>query len=230
MFETKGPTHLELQNIDPYDIDLFLPKLEQSFRFSFDNDELNHIATFGDLCDYIVHQQEGKAANDCTSQQAFYRIRKAVVDAELYDKETISTKTSLEEIFPRKHRYQLVKKFETHLGFKVQLLLPMRWLLLLSRLALLVSVVTLCCEFLPGLAGVVFSLIAMLISGLPGKKLSVKTVGQLAKKMAKENFNDIRRTPSVVDEEEIVRKIKALFKEHFPMLDVASLTRDAPLT
>lgn len=230
MFETKGRKHLELQNIDPYEIESFLPELEKSLQFTFDNDELTKIFTFGDLCDYIVNKLEEKSTNDCTSQQVYYRIRKAVIEAQLCDEHTFSANTSLEEIFPRKHRYQLIRKFESHLGFKVQLLHPRRWLQLLSRLALLVSIVTLCCAFLPGIVGVAISIIGLLFSKLPGKKLTVTTVRQLAKKMAKENFNDVRRHPSVVNEEEITRKIKSLFKEQFKDLDISSITRDTPLT
>jgi len=229
MFETKGPERLELQNIDPNDITFFLPKLEQSFQFLFDNNETTAIHTFGDLCDYIVHKLEEKASNDCTSQQAFYRIRKAIIEAQLYDKRSLSLSTSLENIFPRKHRHKLILKFEKQLGFKVKLLAPMRWLLLLSRLALLISVVTLFCAFLPGLAGIVVSLIGILLSHLPGKKLAVKTVGQLANKMAKENYNDVRRTPYVIDKEEIVQKIKIMFSKEFS-LDISVLTRDAPIS
>ncbi|SFW40495.1 hypothetical protein [Chitinophaga sancti] len=226
MFESKEPAYLELQDIDSIDIELFLPKLEQSLEFTFGSDETLKILTFGDLCDHIVHKLEEKATKDCTSQQAFYRIRKAIKDAQLYDA-ALSTDTSLEEIFPRKHRYQLIKNFETKLGFKVQLLQQRPWLLLLSRLALLVSIVTLFCVFLKGLAGVIVSLLGISLSRLPRKKLTVKTVGQLAKKIAKENYNDVRRTPAVVNEEEIVQKIKEMFIKEFELHE-SSLTRDAP--
>jgi len=227
MFKTKEPETFELVNIDPDDITFFIPEIEAYFRIHFYEEELLRVSTFGNLCDLIVNKLEEKETNDCTTQQAFYRIRKAIMEGQLYDQHKLSPNTTLEELFPLKQRYQLIEKFESHLGFKVQLLEPGKgWPLFIGRFALLVSVVTLFCSILVGFAGIILSMAIIALAIMPGNKLAIKTVRELAEKIAMENYNQIRRTPSSVNQQAIIIKVKDLFRKQFGLEDYA-LTRDA---
>src|SRR5690606_561095 len=103
-------TDYELKNIDPDDISDLLVKVETSFDIKFVSDELVHITTFGQLCDHIANKIQLDNSDDCTSQQAFYKIRDAISSTLQIDKKTITTNFSLIDIFPRKNRHLLTKK------------------------------------------------------------------------------------------------------------------------
>lgn len=228
MFKTKEPETFELVNIDPVDMSLFIREIEAYFRIHFYKEELLKVFKFGDLCDLIVNKLEEKESNDCTTQQAFYRIRKALSEAQLFDKNKLSPDTHLEEIFPLKQRRQLIEKFESQLGLRMELLAAGKgWPLFLGRLTLLVSLVTLSCSLLAGLLLMVAACAAILLAKLPGNKFGIKTVRELAEKMALAHYNMIRRSPNVVNQQAIVIKVKELFKKEFGLEDDA-LTGDAP--
>jgi hypothetical protein len=68
----------ELKNIDPDDISDLLIKVENSFNITFSDTELTHISMFGELCDHIANKIQLDHTDDCTSQQAFYKLRDAI--------------------------------------------------------------------------------------------------------------------------------------------------------
>jgi hypothetical protein len=80
---------IELKNIDPLDIDDLLSKIELSFGIEFFENELNHIKTFGEFCEYVENKIEFKNTNDCTNQQAFYKLRNALSEILKKDKKEI---------------------------------------------------------------------------------------------------------------------------------------------
>ena len=218
--------NIGLENIDPLDISDLLSKLEVSFHIKFDTPALKQVQTFGDLCDLIGNMVEGRNTNDCTTQQAFYKIREAIIETQQYDKEALKTDTSLEELFPRKQRRQQVKKFERILGLKTQVLQMKDWLLSLLMLILLASFIALFFSWQIGIVGIVLSVIGINISHKLGKELDLKTVGQLAKKISREHYNKVRRNPTTINRIEITQKVKELFKEDLDLEDSA-LTREA---
>ncbi|MDR2271052.1 MAG: hypothetical protein LBF27_09125 [Sphingobacterium sp.] len=85
----------ELENVDPDDISDLLVKLEKSFDMKFESTELMHIFTFGELCDHITNKIQLAHSNDCTSQQAFYKLRDAMASILQIDYKTITTSSAL---------------------------------------------------------------------------------------------------------------------------------------
>ncbi|MCF6401734.1 hypothetical protein L3C95_02545 [Chitinophaga filiformis] len=221
------PLHsgIGLENIDPLDIDMILEKVEISFHIEFGT-ELKQVRTFGDLCDLIANKVEGRNTNDCTTQQAFYKIRQAIREIQPYDKDTLKTNTSLEELFPRTQRRQQIKKFDSILGIKTQILQTKGWLLLLLLSVFLASFVVLFFSWKIGFGGMVLSVIGINIASKLGKELKLKTVGQLAEKISREHYNKVRRNATTINRAEIIQKVKELFKEDLGLEDNA-LTRDA---
>ena len=61
-------TTYSFKNIEPEDIEDSLRKVEESFGISFVNNELSHIKTFGELCDYISNKIELENQESCTKQ------------------------------------------------------------------------------------------------------------------------------------------------------------------
>jgi acyl carrier protein len=211
----------KLENVDPLDIVDLVIKLETSFHLKFNDEELKNVETFGDFCDVVTNKLEETNTNDCTTQQAFYKIRKA-----LPQKSPLTPSTQLSELFPRKTRRQQVKHFESILGFKTDILAPKGWIIPIFILTFLASLFICYFSLLLGLSGLIFSGIAINITHKLGKELNVATLGQLAEKLSREHYLDVRRNPSTINQTEITQNIKALFKEYLDLEDDA-LTRDA---
>jgi hypothetical protein len=95
---------IELKNIDPEDISDVLVKIEQSFGLALKTDTFNNARTFGDICDIISSMIELEHSDDCTTQQAFYKIRESIANIQFLEKNAIAPDTDLEELFPRKNR------------------------------------------------------------------------------------------------------------------------------
>src|SRR4051812_17672565 len=94
-------TEVKLNSIDIEDIQDLLPTIEQSFGFKFGPADLQGIKTFGQLCDIVLSKvQHLDDFDDCTSQQAFYKLRNSISTVLQVDKSTISINTSLIKLFP----------------------------------------------------------------------------------------------------------------------------------
>jgi len=77
-----------------------------------------------------------------------------------------------------------------------------------------------------GLTGLSIEITGSLIANRFGKEFSVKTVGQVAEKMARENYVRSRRNPKTANRPEIILKLKELFSQELN-LDPSVLTREA---
>src|SRR5947207_1072660 len=98
------PTIIELKNIDPDDIGEELQKVEKSFGFHFSDTELKDVKTYGELCDIITNKVQGDNFIDCTTQQAFYKLRDAIVVTLHVNKSVLAVDTRLKDLFPKKQR------------------------------------------------------------------------------------------------------------------------------
>lgn len=117
----------ELKDIHSEDIEDLLIKVEASFDIKFGDTELMHITTFGQLCGHIADKIQLDNSNDCTSQQAFYKLRDAISTTLQIDNQVISTDSSLADLLPRQSRRSKTKKLEKYLGFKLNILRPSYW-------------------------------------------------------------------------------------------------------
>ena len=81
----------ELKNIDSEDLEELLKKVEASFDIKFGAAELANISTFGQLCNHISNKIQLEHFNDCTSQQAFYKLRDSISSTLQIDNKSIST-------------------------------------------------------------------------------------------------------------------------------------------
>ena len=117
-------TDYQLNNTDPEDIDDLLLQVEKSFDIKFAPAELSHCTTFGELCDHISNKIELENSEDCTTQQAFYKLRQSICTVLSFNVNDLTTKTLIIEILPRANRITKIKKLEKYLGFKLGILRP----------------------------------------------------------------------------------------------------------
>ena len=121
-------TTIELKNIDSEDIEDVLKKVEKSFGFKFASTELKSVRRFGELCDIIIDKVKGENANDCTSQQGFYKLRSAIAATQAIPRDCITPHTNLEQIFPRYDRIKKINELKKELGMSVNIMNIKSWL------------------------------------------------------------------------------------------------------
>ncbi|WP_228527941.1 hypothetical protein, partial [Pararhodonellum marinum] len=218
-------TDYELKNIDPEDIEDLLVKVETSFDIKFVGDELVQITTFGELCVHIANKIQLDNADDCTSQQAFYKLRDAISTTFQIDNKTITTDFPLSDILPRQSRRSRTRKLENYLGFKLNMLRPPHWVTGTLAILLLASLIGLFFNWQIGLLGLAFSIAGLWLANKMGNELDLQTVGQAAKKITRENYLKSRRNPKTFNKREIEKVLTDWFCVDLG-LDKRTLTRE----
>lgn len=216
----------ELKNCDPEDISDFLVKVETSFDIKFVGDELIHITTFGQLCDHITNKIQLDNSDDCTSQQAFYKLRDAISSTLQIDSKTISIDFLLIDILPKQNRRSRIKKLEKHLGFKINILRPPHWVIGTLATIFLASLVRLFFNWQIGLSGLLLSVVGLWFANKTGNELDLQTVGEVAEKMTRENYLKSRRNPKTFNKREIEKVLTEWFRYDFD-INKSKLTREA---
>ena len=215
---------IELRNIDPDDISEVLGKIEKSFAFTFEKGDLASTKTFGDLSDLVLKKVGDVYSNDCTTQQAFYKIRGALLSTLKVRKETITPLTTLAELFPDKNRRIKIKEFENALGFCTDILEIKEWQKWLLFLGVCVSLTMFFIKLEWALAGLcIFLLLGWIIQKLFATELKNQHVGELASKLTKEKYAAVRRTAFTVNKDEVIQTVRQLFSEEL-LLDETKLT------
>lgn len=219
-------THYKLNNVDIEDVEEVLKKVETSFGLKFANGEMAHVKTFGQLCDYIGDKIELDNSKDCTSQQAFYKLRAAMSQTLNLDVRTITLDSSITTFFPRQQRRARLKAVERLLDFKLRLLRPPQWATGTLLVVFLVSIIAWFFDWRIGLFGVSFSIVGLWVSRIVGNELEVQTLGQIVEKMKRENYLKSRRDPKTYNKQEVEKVLIDLFSIDLG-LDKSVLTRDA---
>lgn len=220
--------HYRLKNVDPEEIEELLVKVERSFDIRFVGNELIHIDTFGELCDHIVNKIQADNIDDCTSQQAFYKLRNAISSTLQVDSKSISTDLLLADLLPPQNRRLRLRKLEDILGFQLNILSPPAWVTWTLLFLFIGGLVTLFFNWKIGLSGITLSIAGFWLAGKFSNELDLQTVGQLADKMTRENYLKSRRNPNTFNKKEIEKMLTNWFSDEF-CLEKEELTREAKL-
>ncbi|MBK9993400.1 MAG: hypothetical protein WAS56_01950 [Saprospiraceae bacterium] len=218
----------KLKDVDKECIEDLLLKVEVSFDIQFIKGELYYIGTFGELCDHINNKIKLETVDDCTSQQAFYKLRNALSKTLQIETKTISVNHLLKELLPRRNRRSKITTLEENLGIKLNILRPPYWVTRIILIAFLFSVVGLFFNFQIGFAGLMCSIIGFWISIKIGNEFDLESVGQVAEKMCRENYLQSRRNPKTFNRSEIEKVLIDWFSLHLS-LERSKLTKDAIL-
>ena len=211
-------TTIELKNIDTEDISDVLGKVEKSFGFKFGKTDLKDVKTFGELCDIITNKVQGDNSNDCTTQQAFYKLRNALTATQLIDKGDITPETELQQLFPRQNRRQQVKELQNELGIPIDILDIKAWLGWTIFIGLILSLIMFFFKWQFALYGLAFFIIVgWTANKFFATELELLTVRQLAEKLSRENYLKARRNPSTINRNEIAQKVKEIFSKDFDL-------------
>ena len=215
-----------LDNYEDEDIFDVVEKLETSFGFKFEKDAFYNVKTFGDLCDIITNKVEGINSDDCTTQQAFYKVRNAIAVTQFIDKNSINIDTELQDIFPRKNRVQKIKQLQLELGLPLKILDIKSWLGWTIFIGIVASLIMFFFKWQFAVSGLLFFItVGWTANKFFAKELDIKTVRQLTEKLVRENYVAVRRTKGTINRQEILKLITDTFS-HDLDIDKAYLTRD----
>jgi hypothetical protein len=112
------------------------------------------------------------------------------------------------------------------LGFKLNILRTPHWVTGTLAILLLASLVGLLFNWQIGLSGLAFSIVGLWFSNRIGNELDLETVGQVAKKMARENYLKSRRNRNTYNKKEIEKVLTDWFSNDLDS-EKSKLTREA---
>lgn len=210
---------------DSEDIEDVLRLIEKSYDIRFEGNELGHIRTFGQLTDHIISKITLEDRNDCTDQQAFYKLRTAIETIKGINKKAIGPKTPLDYIFPRQTRINEMKKIEKLVGSDLKALRPRHAVVYSLLIVFFLSLVVLVVKWQFGLTGLLLSIAGMWIAEKTGKEFKDKTLRGLVDRMTQLNYTKSRRMPGTMNTKEIHNKIEKCFIENLG-LEQESIDRD----
>jgi hypothetical protein len=219
---------LELKDFESEYISDVLVKIEKSFGLTWEMDTFKNAKTFGELCDIICSKIDLEPADDCTTQQAFYKIRESIANTQLLKKDTITPNSDLEGLIPRKDRRHTILQIRKESGLSLKILEPKQWVSNILLLGLLASIVELFFNWRYGLLVLGVIIFGFQLASWLGKEFRVKTIGEIATMATRENYIKSRRNPKTVNRQEIVKKIRELFSNDLD-LDPSVLTSEALL-
>lgn len=195
--------------IDAEELELdILPQIERSFNVKFYPAELANTCTFGELCEAVLAKLPVENAADCTSQQAFYKLRRAF--ATHVATQQILPSSKLEQLLPTGcQRRRAVAAVESELGIKLRLL-GMSTAIAYSGAALLAGSVI--CLFFDhfrqlGMEGIALTTIGLDIASRIGTSLRFDTMRDLTEDVVDHHYRAIRRHPATVNRAEVVPQL-----------------------
>jgi hypothetical protein len=210
---------------DVEDIEDLLKTIEKSYNIRFQKDELKSVLTFGELCDIILNKIELTNVDDCTSQQAFYKLRDAIAVTQNSDKAIIKSDTTLSSLFPKNERRKQMRILERNLGFDLNILKAPSFYTWASAIAIILSIVAVFWTWTLAVSLITFAFGMIAISKTTGRIFEMDTVGELAEIMSQQNYLKSRRHPETVNRAEIVNQIEKLFLRKL-VTDLKEIKRD----
>jgi len=221
-----------LDDIDPLDIDDFIMEVEESFQIKIIDDDFK-VKTFGEFVDYVESKLKQKyLVNDknCTSQFLFYKIRNKIINSK-FTKENIIPETKLTKIIGLKNRKKKIFEIQNQLGFKIDALrtpyiIPCTILFIFVFLIFNLFYQMVSTELL--LIGLGIFLVLTFISNPLTIIFKDKTLGQLVKRIERENYLLSQKEQTKYNPNEIETNFKEFFIDYFNFQN-QKITRDTIL-
>ncbi len=119
-----------------------LMRIEEEFSIDLPDEDVSKVHTVGELYEFVLSKL--KTTPDCLSSKAFYRTRRALVDALGLPRRSIRPSTDLEPLFPTAHRKQLWSSVADAIGLTIpRLQFPRIWKSRFIQIAMIFSTVLL---------------------------------------------------------------------------------------
>ena len=201
---------MKTEKLDKYEIENIedlIPEIEKMYNFTFENEEIINAKNFNDFTELIIGKIDLENIESCTTQQAFYKLRKSISEVGILEKNKLNTETKLKEIFPRKNRRELVKSLEENIGFKLNIINPP---LLLSISLLIFGIVSFILLFISvkiGIIGLGITILGFQLSLKFGKEIQLNSIRELVAKITTENYLSLRTESNTINRKELKKVI-----------------------
>jgi hypothetical protein len=200
-----------LKGIDGDSVLDFVLVVEESFGLTFGETELNPVSTFGEFCTVVLAKLPTAGHSDCTSQQAFYKLRQAL--ATHVPVADIVPNALLADLLPnsRKQQEEIIEAVETTLGFPLYLTGIANWAGNVLFSAFVFSLIGFLYRWQAGVAGLLLTAAGGYLLGRFCQVPEVSTIREVVEKMTREHYRQLRRDPATANRREIVEQLQALF-------------------
>ena len=200
-----NPKKLDIYEVE--DIEDLIPEIEKMYNFTFENHELENVTNFDQFAELIIEKIDLENVESCTTQQAFYKLRKSISELGILEKNKLNTETKLKEIFPRKNRREIVKSLEENIGFKLNIINPP--LILINSLLVfgIVSFILLFIFLKIGIIGFGITILGFYLSLKFGKEIQLNSVRELVAKITTENYLNLRTESNTINRKELKKVI-----------------------
>ncbi|MEI9918969.1 MAG: hypothetical protein WDO14_09230 [Bacteroidota bacterium] len=203
--------------VDPEDLEQVLLRIEKSYDIKFAPLELSHIRTFAELSDAIISKIQLEEKDDCTDQQAFYKLRKAILSVYGTDVDAITPSTDLTNVFPRASRRKRLNTIQQLLGFKLNALRPRRWMTTTTAVLVILSLAAFFVDWRYACSGLAIAIALTWVGKKTGIEFKDQTIGDLVRRITAGNYLKSRRDSTSVNRKEIERKIALLLKDELDL-------------
>jgi hypothetical protein len=221
-------TTIQTLCVDKEDLEQVLHRIENTFSIHFKESEIADIKTYGDLCNIIISKVEFNYGNDSATQQAYVKLKEAIVSITDTNPEIIKPDVSLEKIFPKRIRRKQVKKLEESLGYELDLLTPRGFIVMSFLFLMIISVIFMFIFRTYGLIGLCISFLGLFLSSRLGNEFNVNTIKDLSEKIAEENYANSRRWKNNFNKAELEKQIDNLISRQLD-IDKNKLKKEALL-
>lgn len=219
--------YFELENVDDEDLGDFLAKIERSHGIKFESSDFDKVNTYGELCDLLMSKYEGcEESTDCTTQQAFYKLRAAIGSSLLLDKKyLIKAETRMDAVIVRKNRIKEVKKLKKKLGIDLKFLCPPDWFSWVTFTLFLISLIAFFFSWKIAVGGLLLFVFMLKLGDLFGKEFIHDTVGGFTTEMTRYHYRLSRRNFNTINKVEMKKLLDEMIANEF-YLDQTNLTRE----
>ncbi len=195
-------------HIDDEDFVDLISRMEKSFGIEFDYEELTNYLTIEDFSELIISKMDMENGQECSTQIAFYRIRKALIEKLGIEKSIISPKTELNNLFPKKGRIKNWKHTFAELNYSGINLQPPSIPYGISILTTIVSFFFFFGSFrVYAILIFILSIVTSKILVKYGKRFPAKNIKELAKEIVRKNYKSVRTEKGTINITEIKKLI-----------------------
>lgn len=218
-------TQLNHIGIGAEDVSDVLELIEKRLNIQFGNNELEKVKTFGELSDIILSKINLPQKDDCTSQQAFYKLRSAIVEHTTIDKTRIRPGTPLAELFTGNTQINKIKSIENSLGFRLNILRMKRSVILIISTGIVLALLGAFVNIMYGAIVAAFVLIYIAVTANKIKTFKVDTVADVVEIMTRDNYFKSRRNVGTINRKEVRKLLERYFLDNLAT-DLKEINRD----
>lgn len=217
---------ITLHNIDPEEVEDAIKMAEETFGIKLIQKDLDGVNHFGEFCDTVIEKTGLPDAEGCTTQQAFYKLREAIVKTRHIAKTQLHPSSKLEDIFPKKTRSNDIRVVERYINLNLHLLKPALWVINSLFIGFGVACVMIFVNWKAGLLAFMVDFLCLKMATYFAPEFAVTTLGQVAEKMALKHYRASRRKPGTINKKEAAGTIKKIFSQRL-LLPESALEREA---